>query len=74
MYFICLNTVFRPLSQTEFLFIDLEVDETLPPTEEIQVSTCIEEEPTHAAAVKWVVDPNFKADHRVKIPEDPKQW
>ncbi|KAL4711196.1 hypothetical protein ACJJTC_019037 [Scirpophaga incertulas] len=28
----------------------------------------------HAAAVKWIVDPNFKADHRVKIPEDPRQW
>ncbi|XP_052749101.1 DNA-binding protein Ets97D-like [Galleria mellonella] len=28
----------------------------------------------HAATVKWVVDAQFKSDHRVKVPDDPAQW
>lgn len=29
----------------------------------------------HAAAVKWVVDANFRNDHsRARIPDDPAQW
>ncbi|KAM3955331.1 DNA-binding protein Ets97D [Aphomia sociella] len=31
-------------------------------------------ESPHAAAVKWVVDAQFKSDHRVKVPDDPATW
>ncbi|XP_063372250.1 DNA-binding protein Ets97D [Cydia amplana] len=46
-----------------------DVEETVEETE-------IESEPApHAAAVKWVVDANFKQHHsRASIPEDPADW
>ncbi|CAG9794380.1 unnamed protein product [Diatraea saccharalis] len=53
----------------------VEVDEDVVPIP-VQVQECnqiVEEEATHAAAVKWIVDPHFKSDHRVKIPDDPRQ-
>ncbi|XP_059061094.1 DNA-binding protein Ets97D-like [Achroia grisella] len=43
----------------EALITEVESDETCIP---------------HAAAVKWVVDAQFKSDHRVKVPDDPAQW
>ncbi|KAH9630878.1 hypothetical protein HF086_014619 [Spodoptera exigua] len=29
---------------------------------------------SHAAAVKWVVDAQFKSEHRVRVPDDPAEW
>lgn len=53
----------------------LEVEEVLPKAEE-PVECCDFMEPVlpHAAAVKWVVDSQFKSDHRIKIPDEPSEW
>ncbi|KAL0858705.1 hypothetical protein ABMA27_011186 [Loxostege sticticalis] len=55
----------------------LEVEESTPQTEE-EEETSVDMEAVSGAqsesTVKWVVDTQFKNDHRVKIPDDPRQW
>ncbi|CAH1642309.1 unnamed protein product [Spodoptera littoralis] len=34
----------------------------------------VSEPVSHAAAVKWVVDAQFKSEHRVRVPDDPAEW
>ncbi|XP_026322671.1 DNA-binding protein Ets97D-like isoform X2 [Hyposmocoma kahamanoa] len=55
-------------------YLELEDTTTTEPGE--LVETCLEGEMRpHAAAVKWVVDAQFKLDHaRARIPDDPAQW
>ncbi|XP_060809013.1 DNA-binding protein Ets97D [Amyelois transitella] len=54
-------------------------DDYLPLEDSMTVQeeqTTAEEEKSlpYAACVKWVVDSQFKADHRVRVPDDPMQW
>ncbi|XP_047542481.1 DNA-binding protein Ets97D isoform X1 [Vanessa atalanta] len=47
------------------------MEELVPQAPEPQA----EVEQPHAAAVKWVVDANFRTDHsRARIPDDPAEW
>ncbi|XP_047038895.1 DNA-binding protein Ets97D [Helicoverpa zea] len=55
----------------------LELEDRQEDTELTEVSEGTETEAgavSHAAAVKWVVDAQFKSEHRVKVPDDPAQW
>ncbi|XP_023940755.1 DNA-binding protein Ets97D isoform X2 [Bicyclus anynana] len=50
-----------------------QVEEILPEPQAIEVDT-VQDIP-HAAAVKWVVDSNFRNDNsRARIPDDPALW
>ncbi|XP_026740071.1 DNA-binding protein Ets97D isoform X1 [Trichoplusia ni] len=53
----------------------LELEEQLPVTEHLaeRVEEA-ESQASHAAAVKWVVDAQFKSEHRIRIPDDPAEW
>ncbi|KAG6443891.1 DNA-binding protein Ets97D isoform X2 [Manduca sexta] len=53
----------------------LELDDSMPLLEEpVECLAETDAVPPHAAAVKWVVDAQFKSDHRVRIPDDPAEW
>ncbi|XP_045770375.1 DNA-binding protein Ets97D isoform X1 [Maniola jurtina] len=53
-----------------------EVQEIEPePPAEVEEEIDLISSTPHAAAVKWVVDANFRNDHsRARIPDDPAQW
>ncbi|XP_012545684.2 DNA-binding protein Ets97D-like isoform X1 [Bombyx mandarina] len=52
----------------------LDLDDTLSLTEEQGEGHAADPGHPHAAAVKWVVDAQFKSDHRIRIPDDPADW
>ncbi|KAF9807438.1 hypothetical protein SFRURICE_005396 [Spodoptera frugiperda] len=53
------------------LFTVLEFEEPLAASSRTEE---VSEPVSHAAAVKWVVDAQFKSEHRVRVPDDPAEW
>ncbi|CAH2056248.1 unnamed protein product, partial [Iphiclides podalirius] len=63
-------------TDSEFESVDMKMGDTIHSTSDImQASMDTELSQPHAAAVKWVVDAQFRSDHsRVHIPDDPADW
>ncbi|CAH0602071.1 unnamed protein product [Chrysodeixis includens] len=52
----------------------LELEDPVTVTDRLQERVEEEGQASHAAAVKWVVDAQFKSEHRIRIPDDPAEW
>uniref|UniRef100_A0A2A4K1J3 PNT domain-containing protein n=1 Tax=Heliothis virescens TaxID=7102 RepID=A0A2A4K1J3_HELVI len=66
------NQMDEDLLELEDRSLDAEATEGTEVTEVTEVTEA--GAVSHAAAVKWVVDAQFKSEHRVKVPDDPAQW
>ncbi|CAG4949743.1 unnamed protein product [Parnassius apollo] len=63
-------------TEEDFATIELQDEESVHNASELfQAPMEAESSQPHAAAVKWVVDAQFRTDHsRVHIPDDPADW